>query len=159
MLNDVYAHGCRSPGTSMTITMIWAAAEIIGGVHLPWCNLSPTATMRIRAFSDAAGAIQVFDSGVDLACLWPAAKLLGLLTSVTYLAPERFHWRRARRERHFILTALAFCYVAQLYLAFYNFRSTGLLLYYLWNASMIMFVAFLDAHQRAKEGACAIPCK
>lgn len=83
MLNDTYANVCRAPGTSMMITMIWAAAEIIGGVHAPWCNLSPTATMRIRGFSDAAGANQVFDSGVNPACPWPAAKLLGLWTAVT----------------------------------------------------------------------------
>jgi hypothetical protein len=74
------------------------------------------------------------------------------------LLPERFRWRVALRQRHFILAAMAFCYVAQLYVAFFNFRSTGLLLYYLWNASMIMLAAFLDAHQRSKDASCVIVC-
>lgn len=72
------------------------------------------------------------------------------------LAPKRFHWRVALRRRHFILASMAFCYVAQLYVAFYSFRSTGLLLYYLWNACMIMFAAFLDAHQRSKDASCVM---
>lgn len=74
------------------------------------------------------------------------------------LLRPRFHWRIARRQRHFILAAMAFSYVAQLYVAFYNLGSTGLLLYYLWNASMIMLAAFLDAHQRSKDATCAIAC-
>ncbi|MCC6071469.1 hypothetical protein ACFSQU_18170 [Massilia sp. GCM10020059] len=74
------------------------------------------------------------------------------------LLPARFHWRVALRQRHFILAALAFCYVAQLYVAFFNLRSTGLLLYYLWNAVTIMAVAFFDAHQRSKDATCSIVC-
>jgi hypothetical protein len=72
--------------------------------------------------------------------------------------PERFRWRIAVRQRHFMLAAMAFCYVAQLYVAYYNFRSTGLLLYYLWNASTIMLIAFIDAHQRSKDASCVIVC-
>lgn len=74
------------------------------------------------------------------------------------LLPQRFRWRVALRQRHFILAAMAFCYVAQLYVAFFNLRSTGLLLYYLWNAGMIMLAAFLDAHQRSKDASCVIVC-
>jgi hypothetical protein len=74
------------------------------------------------------------------------------------LLPERFRWRVALRQRHFILAAMAFCYVAQLYVAFFNLRSTGLLLYYLWNAGMIMLATFLDAHQRSKDASCVIVC-
>lgn len=80
MLNDVYANVCRAPGTSMTITLTWAALERIGAVHLPWCNLSPTATMRVRGYSDAAGTVQVFDTGVNRAAPAPAIKLLGSWT-------------------------------------------------------------------------------
>jgi hypothetical protein len=72
--------------------------------------------------------------------------------------PPRFHWRMAIRQRHLILAALAFCYVAQLYVAFFNLRSTGLLLYYLWTAITIMAVAFFDAHQRSKDASCVIAC-
>ena len=74
------------------------------------------------------------------------------------LLPQRFHWRPALRQRHFIFAALAFCYVAQLYLAFFNLRSAGLLLYYIWNAGMIMLVVFIDAHQRSKDATCVIVC-
>ena len=77
---------------------------------------------------------------------------------VNDVLPRRWHWRVALRQRHFILAAMAFCYVAQLYVAFFNLRSTGLLLYYLWNAGMIMLAAFLDAHQRSKDATCVIVC-
>lgn len=74
------------------------------------------------------------------------------------ILPTRWHWRVALRQRHFILFAMAFCYVAQLYVAFFYLRSSGLLLYYLWNAGMIMLAAFLDAHQRSKDATCVIVC-
>lgn len=72
--------------------------------------------------------------------------------------PQRFHWKAAVMQRHFILSAMAFCYVAQLYVAFSAMRTTGLLLYYLWNASAIMFISFVDAHQRSKDATCVITC-
>lgn len=71
------------------------------------------------------------------------------------LAPECLHWRRALKQRHFILTGMAFCYLAQIYVAFCSQQSTGLLLYYLWNAGVIVFAAYLDAHQRSKDASCA----
>lgn len=77
---------------------------------------------------------------------------------VNDLLPARFHWRCAVRQRHFILAALAFCYVAQLYVAFFKLRSTGLLMYYLWNAAAIIAVAFFDAHQRSRDAKCVIAC-
>ena len=71
---------------------------------------------------------------------------------------DRFHWRIGRRQRHYILAALAFCYIAQLYVEFFNLRSGGLLAYYLWNAATIMFIAFIDAHQRNKDNQCSTVC-
>lgn len=71
--------------------------------------------------------------------------------------PDRFHWRVALRQRHYILVAMAFCYIAQLYVEFNSLRSGGLLAYYLWNALTIMLVAFIDAHQRSQDAQqCAI---
>lgn len=70
--------------------------------------------------------------------------------------PKRFNWRVAVRQRHFILAAMAFCYVAQLYVAFLYLRSSGLLAHYLWNVFAIMAVAFFDAHQRSKDASCVI---
>jgi hypothetical protein len=68
--------------------------------------------------------------------------------------PCRYHWPLALRQRHFILAGMAFCYMAQLYIAFFTARPASLLVYYTWNAVAIMFVAFLDATQRAKDHAC-----
>lgn len=67
----------RAGGTSASLTLTWPAAESISCVALPFCNLSPTATMRVRGYSDAAGATQVFDTGVQLACPAPAVQLRG----------------------------------------------------------------------------------
>lgn len=75
---------------------------------------------------------------------------------VNDLLPQRYHWRVALRQRHFILVGMAFCFLTQIYIAFAQSRSTGLVLYYLWNASMIMLAAFLDAHQRLKDAKCLI---
>lgn len=114
------------------------------------------------AMTDDRSQMHSVASGGDGAALVWMLTVLGACAVVDAvindLAPTRFHWRIALRQRHFILTAMAFCYVAQLFVAFYNFRSTGLLLYYLWNASMIMLAAFLDAHQRSKDASCAIAC-
>lgn len=113
------------------------------------------------AMTDARALMHVVASSEEGAALVWLLMVLGACAMVDAivndLAPARFHWRVALRQRHFILTAMAFCYVAQLYVAFYSFRSTGLLLYYLWNASMIMLAAFLDAHQRSRDS-CAIHC-
>lgn len=83
MLTDTTSQVCRAAGTSLSITMVWEVAELIGGMHFPWCNLSPTNTIRVRGFSDAAGTVQVLDTGPVLACPWPAVKLLGGWTAAT----------------------------------------------------------------------------
>jgi len=72
--------------------------------------------------------------------------------------PGRFRWLVALRQRHFLLAALALCYLAQLYVAFIYLRSPGLLIHYLWNVFAIMGVAFFDAHQRSKDASCEIVC-
>lgn len=58
--------------------------------------------------------------------------------------------------RHFGYLAMAFCYVAQLFVAHAVVRSPGLSAYYLWNAGAIMFVAFWDASLRSKDAACKL---
>lgn len=89
--------------------------------------------------------------------------LLGVLGAMSIIdavvndiMPKKYHWRVALRQRHFILVAMAFCYSAQLYVAFYHLRSTGLLLYCLWNAFCLVAVAFVDAVQRSKDTRCAL---
>lgn len=66
----------RATGTSVTYTLTWAAAEPIGCVALPFCNLSPTATMRVRAYA-SNGTTVLYDSGAGLACPAPALRPRG----------------------------------------------------------------------------------
>lgn len=58
----------RSVGTSLTITATWAAPEIVGGVALPFCNLAPQASLRVRGYVEPDDAAPAFDSGTILAC-------------------------------------------------------------------------------------------
>ena len=99
--------------------------------------------------STAEGAALIF-----LLAIVGCAALLDAV--INDFMPDRFHWRVAVRQRHFILAAMAFCYVAQLYVAFLYLRSTWLLINYLWNVGAIMAVAFFDAHQRSKDASCVI---
>jgi hypothetical protein len=65
----------RATATSVAYTATWAAAEPISCVALPFCNLSPTATIRVRAYA-ANGTTVLYDSGAAgvLACPWPALR-------------------------------------------------------------------------------------
>lgn len=58
----------RSVGTDLTITSIWPTPEIVGGVALPFCNLTPTAIIRVRGFVEPGDAVPDFDTGVVPAC-------------------------------------------------------------------------------------------
>lgn len=123
-----------------------------GNAVVSWYIASSDSTSLIRrAMLTSEGALLVW-----------ALALLGMLAIadavINDLMPRRFHWRVALRQRHFILTVMAFCYLAQLYVAFCNDRTTGLIIYYLWNAAMIVFAAYLDAHQRYKDALCATAC-
>lgn len=75
MLNDTKSNVCRGSGTEIEIVLTWEIAERIGGVHLPWCNFSPLATIQVRGYSDMAGTSQVLNTGVILACRAQARKL------------------------------------------------------------------------------------
>lgn len=111
----------------------------------------PRSLMRLVSAS-AEGAMLIW----LLAIVGLAALLDAVIND---FLPPRFRWRVALRQRHFILAAMAFCYVAQLYVAFIYMRSSaGLLLQYLWNVAAIMAVAFFDAHQRSKDASCVIVC-
>jgi hypothetical protein len=70
------------------------------------------------------------------------------------ILPDRWHWRVAMRQRHYILVGMAFCYLAQIYTAFNLGKHISLTYGYLWNASMIMLAAFYDANQRLKDAKC-----
>lgn len=54
LASDVKSSVHRAAGTSVTYTATWPAAEPIGCVALPFCNLSPTAQWRVRATSEGS---------------------------------------------------------------------------------------------------------
>ncbi|WP_193317538.1 hypothetical protein [Janthinobacterium violaceinigrum] len=58
----------RAVGTQLSITATWPAPEIVGGVALPFCNLTPAATIRVRGYIEPGDAAPAFDSGVMEAC-------------------------------------------------------------------------------------------
>ena len=75
MQNDYKGQAHRSTGTSVTYTLTWTNGESIGGVALPATNLSATATLRVRLYSDTGGTTLIADSGTVYAC---AGLALGL---------------------------------------------------------------------------------
>ena len=58
----------RSVGTQLSITAAWPTPEIIGGVALPFCNLTPTAAIRVRGYVEPGDAVSDFDTGTVPAC-------------------------------------------------------------------------------------------
>lgn len=67
----------RATGTTAALTLTWANLEPVSCVALPFCNLSPTATVRVRGYSDTAGTTQIVDTAAQLACPAPAVALRG----------------------------------------------------------------------------------
>lgn len=58
----------RTTGTTAAYTMTWTNLESIGGVALPATNLTSSATIRVRLYSDTVGTTQIADSGTISAC-------------------------------------------------------------------------------------------
>lgn len=75
LVTDIKADVWRSTGTAATITATWPTAETIGGVVLPFCNLTALATLRVRGYAELADAVPLFDTGAVDAC---PAPVLGL---------------------------------------------------------------------------------
>lgn len=75
LLTDIKGDVWRSVGPTATITATWARAETIGGVALPFCNVSSQATLRVRGYADPADVAPLFDTGAVAAC---PAPVLGL---------------------------------------------------------------------------------
>lgn len=63
MQNEYKGQAHRSTGTSVTYTLTWTNGETIGSVALPATNLTGTATIRVRLYSDTAGTSLIADSG------------------------------------------------------------------------------------------------
>ena len=114
------------------------------------------------AFFEPRSMVHMVAASADGAALFWLLLAIGsaavLDAVINDFMPERFHWRIAVRQRHVILAAMAFCYMAMLYVAFLYLRSSSLLVQFLWNVVTIMAVAFFDAHQRKKDASCVIVC-
>lgn len=81
LLTDKKSEVWRATAASATLTLTWNAGETVACVILPFCNFSPTATIRVRGYSDAAGTNLLFDTGAAQACPAPAASLRGWTTA------------------------------------------------------------------------------
>jgi hypothetical protein len=57
----------RSTSTTATLTATWTTAQIFNSVVLPFCNLTPTATIRVRVYTNTTDIVDtatpVRDSG------------------------------------------------------------------------------------------------
>jgi hypothetical protein len=71
LLTEIKADVWRSTGPTATITATWPTAETIGGVALPFCNLSSLATLRVRGYAELADLVPLFDTGAVFACPAP----------------------------------------------------------------------------------------
>ncbi|MBD8531498.1 MULTISPECIES: hypothetical protein [unclassified Massilia] len=67
ILNDTKSHVCRATGKEIEIVMSWDVPERVGGAHF-LCNGSPSTTIEVLGYSDAAGTTKVLDTGVRQAC-------------------------------------------------------------------------------------------
>jgi hypothetical protein len=63
MQNNYKGSVHRSTGTSVTYTLTWSTNQTLGGLVLPCTNLSATATVRVRLYSDTAGTTLTYDTG------------------------------------------------------------------------------------------------
>jgi len=100
----------RATATSVTYTATWAAAEPISCVALPFCNLSPTATIRVRAYG-ADGTTLLYDSGPVLACPAPALRPRGFTAAQ---AASAYAYGGGAYARHWFPQVAAFKLVVDL---------------------------------------------
>lgn len=61
MFTDIKGQVCRSTGTALTITQTWTNAETLNGIILAFTNLSATAIMNVKAYTNAADTAPIYD--------------------------------------------------------------------------------------------------
>jgi hypothetical protein len=96
------------------------------------------------------------DSQVLIWLLGVVGVLFVIDVIINDIMPKRFIWKRALKHRHFLFSALAYCYVAQLFVGVMAHQGVALLISFVWNASIIMVAAFLDAKKRSRDAGCAM---
>lgn len=60
----------RSTGTAAALNLAWAASEQVGCVALPFCNLTPAATVRVRATNEASATNLLTYSELFTNAIW-----------------------------------------------------------------------------------------
>lgn len=76
LLTDKKSDVWRATGTTAVLTATWAAAETISCAALAFCNLSPTATIRVQLYDATTGGNLLLDVTGN-ACPAPAISLTG----------------------------------------------------------------------------------
>ena len=100
----------RSVGTTLTITATLPLGEIVGGVVLPFCNLTSNAKIRVRGYTAPGDAVPVIDTGLLLACAYAPLGVWDF--GATALAVNAFSfgggayaraWFPRKTARHFVI--------------------------------------------------------
>lgn len=68
MLSNYKSEVWRSTATTATLTLDWATAQQVSMAALMFCNLTTTATVRVRGYALPGDDTPVFDTGNVLAC-------------------------------------------------------------------------------------------
>lgn len=77
LLTDFKTEEWRSTGTTESLTLTWTNSETVSCVILPFTNLTPTATIRVRGYTNVADGTPAVDTGTVLACPATAISLRG----------------------------------------------------------------------------------
>lgn len=121
-----------------------------GNAVVTWYNaISEPSSLIARTTATPDGKMLVWLLGI-------VGALMAIDVIINDVMPRRFIWNRALKNRHFLFSALAFCYVAQLFVGVMAHQGVALLIYYIWNASVIMVASFLDAKKRSRDAGCAM---
>jgi hypothetical protein len=72
MLTDRKSEVHRSTGTSVQYDLRWTTAQLINMLALAFCNLTSSATMRVRGYTNVGDATPAFDTGANLCCPYQA---------------------------------------------------------------------------------------
>lgn len=68
---DIKTDVCRIMSGNVTITSTWTTEQQASCAIIPACNMSSDSEYRVRVYSDAAGAVLVYDSGWQWAAPGP----------------------------------------------------------------------------------------
>lgn len=77
LLTDDKSEVWRSTATSATLTATFTTSELTGAVIIPFCNLTSTATIRVRGYTNVADTTPIIDTGTKLACPYAPFGLFG----------------------------------------------------------------------------------